>query len=210
MANPTPSSPLNRYLLYLLLLVTGALQAQEAPFLESVVIFNTICARCHEAECSGRLSFEAAYEAAIQHIVRHYAGAANKAWLQRQLFQLLGYMKEMCAYYPVMIPIPPQRIWSSELLDKFATLLQRDYFVPLGPLPPGDYSIELLLEEESSANIQIISESFDMMVDEFYEAADKRIAIPLHIAEPDNYYFGIYPQRPTLLLRLGVLEEKSE
>jgi len=38
---------------------------------ESTVLFNTDCARCHEGECSGRLSFHLPPEASDQHIRRH-------------------------------------------------------------------------------------------------------------------------------------------
>lgn len=208
MANPYLRSLICSHVLALcLLLFAGTVEAQDTPFVESVVIFNTVCARCHEAECSGRLSFEQAYEAVMQHIVRHYAGAADKVWLQRQLVQLLGHMKEKCAYYPVRVPIPPQRIWSPELLDKFTTLLQRNYFVPLGPLSTGDYRIEVDLDAGVLANIQLVSESFEMIVDDCFTANEGSIVIPLHIGEPSNYYFRIYPNRPTRLRRLAVLVE---
>lgn len=49
---------------------------------ESVVIFNTICAKCHEAECSGRLSFDEAFETSASHILRYYGEASGKQWLQ--------------------------------------------------------------------------------------------------------------------------------
>jgi len=42
----------------LLLLISPAFAVEDKAFTESVVIFNTICAKCHEAQCSGRLSFD--------------------------------------------------------------------------------------------------------------------------------------------------------
>ena len=68
-------------------LFTGSvLGAEDEAFTESVVIFNTICAKCHEAECSGRLSFDEAFEKSTGHILRHYVQASGKQWLQKELF----------------------------------------------------------------------------------------------------------------------------
>ncbi|HBH35093.1 MAG TPA: hypothetical protein DDW45_01410, partial [Gammaproteobacteria bacterium] len=93
---------------------------EEEAFTESVVIFNTICAKCHEAQCSGRLSFDDTLDASANHIVRYYNEASEKKWLQRELFVILNHMKEKCAYYPMAAPIPPQRVWSGEILEKMA------------------------------------------------------------------------------------------
>ena len=54
---------------------------------ESTVLFNTDCARCHEGECSGRLSFHLPPEAADQHIRRH--GGELPAKQVRELYELL-------------------------------------------------------------------------------------------------------------------------
>ena len=176
--------------------------AGDEAFTESVVIFNTICAKCHEAECSGRLSFEAAFAASSAHIVRHYGEASGKKWLQQELFTLLNHMKEKCAYYPMRVPIPPQRVWSSEILEKMATLMERNYFIPLGPFSPGRYQLELSLATDEKLTVHLVAESFDMLVEDCLFSKDKRLSIPFTVAEAGNYYLRIYPRQPVAISQL--------
>ncbi|MEN8180560.1 MAG: hypothetical protein ABFS39_18330 [Pseudomonadota bacterium] len=77
----------------------------------------------------------------MNHIVRYYGEASEKKWLQRELFVILNHMKEKCAYYPMPAPIPPQRVWSGEILEKMATLLERNYFIPIAPSFPDVTSL---------------------------------------------------------------------
>ena len=65
-----------------LLLISPSFAVEDKAFTESVVIFNTICAKCHEAECSGRLSFDEAFETSSSHILRHYGRASGKKCLR--------------------------------------------------------------------------------------------------------------------------------
>ena len=62
----------------LLLLISPSFAVEDKAFTESVVIFNTICAKCHEAECSGRLTFDKAFETSTSHILRYYGPASEK------------------------------------------------------------------------------------------------------------------------------------
>ena len=66
----------------LLLLISPSFAVEDKAFTESVVIFNTICAKCHEAECSGRLSFDEAFETSSSHILRHFGRASGKKCLR--------------------------------------------------------------------------------------------------------------------------------
>ena len=118
----------------LLLSTCHAVFAADEAFTESVVIFNTICAKCHEAQCSGRLSFDDAMSASSNHILRHYGEASGKQWLQKELFEILNHMKVKYAYYPMNVPVPLKRVWSSDILDKLSTLLEKNYFILLGIL----------------------------------------------------------------------------
>ncbi len=112
-------------ILGLLVFLPPALTAEGKSFTESVVIFNTICAKCHEAQCSGRLSFDEAFEKSTSHVLRHYGQASGKQWLQKELFDILNYMKGKCAYYPIQTLIPSKRVWNRVILDKFTTLMER-------------------------------------------------------------------------------------
>ena len=195
----------------LLLLIFPAFAAEDKAFTESVVIFNTICAKCHEAECSGRLSFDGAFETSASHILRHYGQASGKEWLQKELFDILNYMKGKCAYFPMQVTVPLTREWSSEILDRFTTLMERNYFIPVGNFTPGHYRIELELDKDVKVTAHLISEEFEMVVEDCYLSSDRRINIPFLIEEPGNYYFRMYPREPVRISRFAIipLENKS-
>ena len=185
--------------------VSGSISAAEdETFTESVVIFNTICAKCHEAQCSGRLSFDDSFEASVNHIVRYYGEASEKKWLQKELFVILNHMKEKCAYYPMPTDIPPQRVWSSEILEKMATLLEKNYFIPIGPFTPGRYQLELKLAKDAKVTVHLVSETFDMVVEDCYLSSNRQIVIPFSIEEAGNHYVRVYPREPVQITRLAV------
>ncbi|GEM_PF-565366 len=199
-------SPLEfAFLVIAFYLVPGSVSATEdEAFTESVVIFNTICAKCHEAQCSGRLSFDDCFETSVNHIVRYYDEASEKKWLQRELFVILNHMKEKCAYYPMPAFIPPQRVWSGEMLEKVATLLERNYFISIGPFTPGRYQLELKLAKDAKVTVHLVSEIFEMVVEDCYLSNDRHIVIPFSIEEAGNYYVRVYPREPVQITRLAI------
>lgn len=186
------------------LFIPSASAAEDEAFTESVIIFNTICAKCHEAECSGRLSFDEAFEKSTSHILRHYGQASGKQWLQKELFDILNYMKGKCAYYPMQTPVPLKRVWEGRILDKFTTLMERNYFIPVGNIKPGHYHIELELEKDMKVTAHLISEEFEWVFDDCYQSSDRRISIPFFIDEPRDYYFRMYPRKPAKIIRLAI------
>jgi hypothetical protein len=196
----------------LLLLITPSHAAEDKPFTESVVIFNTICAKCHEAECSGRLSFEEAFEISTSHILRYFGHASGKKWLQKELFDILNFMKGKCAYYPMQVTVTLTRDWRGKILDGFTTLMERSYFIPVGNLTPGNYLIELELDKDVKVAAHLISEEFEMVVEDCYLSSNRRISNPFLIEEPGNYYFRTYPQEPVRITRLVIntLDNKSQ
>ena len=192
------------YVLSLLLIPYDAFPVEEEPFQESVIIFNTICAKCHEAQCSGRLSFGDAYAESASHIIRHYGKAAEKKWLQKELFSILNHMKENCAYYPMQVPVPPKRIWNTEILEKMTTLLERNYFIPVGALSPGQYNLELKLAKDAKVTAHLVSETFDIVVEDCYQSSEQRLEIPFSIDEAGNYYVRVYPRKPVQITWLAI------
>jgi hypothetical protein len=189
----------------LLLLISPSFAAEDKAFTESVVIFNTICAKCHEAECSGRLSFDDAFETYTSHILRHYGQASGENRLQKELFDILNYMKRNCAYYPMPVTVPLTRDWRGEILDRFTTLMERNYFIPVGTFTPGHYRIEIELDKDVKVTAHLISGEFEMVVEDCYLSSDRRISIPFLIEEPGDYYFRMYPREPVRITRLAII-----
>ncbi len=197
-------------LVYLLFFAGNIWSAGNKPFTGSVVVFNTVCAKCHEAECSGRLSFDKDFEASAGHILRHYAEASGDKELQKELFAILNYMKEKCAYYPMSFPIPVHRIWNSGLLDRMVTARKKNYFIPVGSFTPGSYGLELLLAKEAKITVHLVSDTFDLVIEDCYESSGKRIVIPFTIEEPGKYYLRIYPRQPVRMVRLTIHDNNDK
>ena len=187
----------------------GAFAVEDRPFTESVVIFNTICAKCHEAQCSGRLSFDDALERSTNHILRHYGPATGKQWLQKELFDILNYMKEKCAYYPLNSSVPLKKIWGSDVLEEFSTLMDRNYFLPVGSLSAGDYSLQLELEKDTKATVHLISDEFDMVVEDCVNSSNSRIDIRFSVEDSGNYFFRMYPREPVRITQLSITKSES-
>lgn len=196
---------IQRLVLLASLLFMGNMYAvEEKLFTRSVVIFNTVCAKCHEAECSGRLSFNQDFETSSSHIIRHYSEASGNKPLQKELFTILNYMKEKCAYYPMPFPVPANRVWNSSMLEPVATSGNKSYFIPVGSFTQGAYQLELKLAEEVKATVQLVSDTFDMVVEDCYAPGGKRIVIPFEIEDTGHYYLRIYPRKPVQVLRLAI------
>ena len=191
-------------ILTLFLLVFSISSAEDRSFTESVIVFNTICAKCHEAQCSGRLSFDEAFEESAGHILRYYGQASEKPWLQKELFDILNYMKEKCAYYPLRAPVPLKRTWNEEVLKKFTTMMERNYFIPVGKFSPGQYHIELELEKDAKITAHLISAEFEMAVEDCFQSDNQHIDIPVYIEEPGDYYFRMYARETAKLIRLSI------
>ena len=187
-----------------LLITYGAFADEEESFRESVVIFNTICAKCHEAECSGRLSIGFDIETSGNHIIRHYGKASGEQWLQKELFSILNHMKEKCAYYPMSISVPPNRIWNSKILDKMSTLSERNYFIPIGQFTTGHYNLELKLAEDTKVTVHLVSDTFDMAIECCFQSSNQRLEIPFTIEEVGNYYVRVYPRKPVQITQVVI------
>lgn len=194
-------------LLGLFLLIPPVFSKEDTAFTESVVIFNTICAKCHEAQCSGRLSFDNTIKKSTNHILRHYSQASGKLWLQKELFEILNYMKKKCAYYPMQTTIPLKKIWEGETLEKFTTLMEKNYFIPIGKFTPGTYQIEFELERDVKVTVHLISEEFVMAFEKCYQSTDLRINIPVLIEESGDYYFRMYPREAVKLIKLAIIPQ---
>ena len=113
-------------------------------------------------------------------------------------------MKEKCAYYPMSIRVPPKRIWNSEVLEKMTTLLERNYFIPIGHFTPGHYSLELKLGKDAKVTTHLVSETFDMVVEDCYQSSNLRLVIPFSIEEVGNYYVRVYPRKPVKITQLVI------
>jgi len=149
-------------LIYFLIspLYLPAAQKVENSSIKTAVIFNTLCAKCHEGECSGRLSFDTGSKAAGNHI-KHYAGDINVSKEEiKEFFALLNHMKIECILW-----MPDVGKWNMKKLSLFALPSGKGYFVPLGSLKKGKYRLEIKIKEDIHFRIEVLSDKFEHFLD---------------------------------------------
>lgn len=178
-----------RWFLVLSMLIPLAAIADPPAFdTGSILRFNTVCAYCHEGQCSGRLSFSLGPEAAFNHI-RRYAGDVDEA-LTRQLQALLVHMKQKCAYAP--LPPPDMRgPLQREILDLYLDSATRDYFIPLGKLEPGRYRLELRFEAPASLRVEVLNERFEFLVDECTDRSHSVLPVTVEVDEAADHFLRL-------------------
>lgn len=187
-----------------ILLLPSFIIASDNISIESTVIFNTACARCHEGECSGRMSFHLPEDAANQHIRRH--GGDLSAERIRQLFKLLRYMKEKCSFYPVPFALVNEQIWDSEVLNKFQSPSSQAYFIPLGLLEPGWY--QFLFEELNHTKfcVEIINDEFDFIDKDSLNGELGKKRLKFQVEERSEHFLRLTAQEAINLKRLELLK----
>lgn len=165
--NGVPAARLKASRILALTLLLASLEVHgEEISVPAIVRFNTICASCHEGECSGRLTFSSGAETAREHMQRYLGSVTTRE--AEDLFGLLRYTKEHCAHYPVPAAIPADGIWSAPDLSAWRNSRQGGYFVPLGTLQAGRYRLHLSLSGSLSGRFKITDERFEPVLDEAF------------------------------------------
>lgn len=181
-----------------------ALSTAEEPqniSTKTAVIFNTLCAKCHEGECSGRLSFDTGSQAASSHIKRYAGDATISKAESKEFFTLLNHMKTKCA-----LLMPDGDIWEQENLSHFALPSSKGYFIPLGLLKIGKYRIIIKTKEEIHFRVEVISDHFDSFLDATACPDQKEESLSFTLDDTENTFLRIRSRQP---LHITVLEIKS-
>lgn len=175
--------------------------AAQAPIpASSVVRFNTLCATCHEGECSSRLSFKLDPGATDSH-VRRYTGDITAA-AARELQALLEYMKLNCSYYAIDIPSPKDGRWRAELLQQLHAAEEKAYFVPLGTLAAGRYRFTLTFEKDAIVSVQLVSAAFEIAEQPSVKTQGGQAVVVLEAERSGDYYLRLRTEQPARLLAL--------
>ncbi|MCE5181345.1 MAG: hypothetical protein LLG15_06045 [Betaproteobacteria bacterium] len=169
----------------------------------SSVRFNIVCAKCHEGECSGRLSFDLGRAAAESHIER-YAGKVSPLTRQ-ELYKLLEYMKRECRYYPFDAAVPANRKREAGTLQKLYDEAEHAYFIPLGKLSPGSYRIDLCFDREAGVSAELISSRFEIEDFSGVKVTGAVASIAFRVKSEGEYYIRMLVIRPALLRYLEVV-----
>lgn len=168
----------------LLLLLFGTDADAEVRSSQHWALFNTVCARCHEAQCSGRLSLGSGDAQSRAHVER-YAGRLSDE-LHQQLVTYLQHMKEFCGFTAIPLAFEPRAAWSEEQLTDFRTPNGEAYFVPLGELAAGRHRVQARLAgAEWSA--QVVADGFDALAEARSCGAGDEFSLEFHAGEGMHY-----------------------
>ncbi len=169
----------------------------------AVVKFNTACARCHEGECSGRLSFSSGAAATQGHVQRHLPSASPLD--VEELFAILKYTKEQCAHYPLPGALPANGLLDEETLRQWHGADGEGYFIPLGRVHRGEYHLTLRFDRASEASVRVTSENFEVLLEQ-QQCKNMVVSLTLPVAAEAFYYLQI--RSSATLLRLTLLPER--
>lgn len=175
---------------------------------ESVVTFNTACARCHEGECSGRMTFHLPKDSANQHIERH--GGKLTSQTIDELFELLRYMKEECSFYPLSPSLVEEIFWDVNQLSSFKSHSETAYFLPLGDLDSGTYRLLFSgLSHSEKFCAEIINDEFDFIDKINVSSNSAGQSLSFRIPDRTEYYLRITARSKINLNRVELIVEKE-
>ncbi len=164
---------------------------QVAISTKTSVIFNTLCAKCHEGECSGRLTFNTDANAAQNHIKR-YVGDINISKSEvEEFFALLNHMKKECT-----LLMSDNVTYESKDITQFAIPSYTSYFIPLGFLQEGNYELLMTTKDESRFRVEVISENFDPFLDQSINFLKQDETLSFTVDEAINSFVRIRSRNP--------------
>lgn len=185
-----------------LVLALTALGAWADVPLATAIRFNTVCARCHEGECSGRLSFGGDQLASANHVER-YLGVVSPGMLG-DLNTLLAHMKTACSYAALPVALPRDGVWRAEALAPLRNDADRSYFIPLGVLAVGHHRASLRFDGAVDAVAQVISAAFDISEHTGLTAADGKPEFVFGVERREAHYLRLRLNGPETLTELRV------
>ncbi len=182
----------NRYIQIILLLIFSfSSHANEnlSISVESAVKFNTICAKCHEGQCSGRLSFDDNAKVASSHINRYLPNSSKTQ--VKELFSILKGMKKQCVMFFPSIDLNNKRSWLEKELIQYSIPSRKSYFIPLGLLKKGTYNLKINANESQLYQIMIISKNFEIALDEYSRSCKDVNSLSYVVSDAKEYYLRI-------------------
>lgn len=146
-----------------LLLAVLLAAAEPAPRCESLAIFATTCARCHEAECSGRLTFTGGPERARDH-VRRYTGALADERVD-DLVELLRATKLDCRVHEAAAADCGALPGEAQRLRRMHVPAERAWFVPLGVPGAGPRRLALRFDRDTQPSVRLSTGGFETLLE---------------------------------------------
>ncbi|CUW41404.1 conserved protein of unknown function [Magnetospirillum sp. XM-1] len=186
----------------LFLMIAAPAAAQEMPA-ATIVVFDAICLTCHEGECSGRMALrtERAADGLAGHVAS-YAGPQDDGMVSR-LKTLMSRLKTECRMPSPPVAIPPGGVWQPSALAQVTLPDRQKLFVPLGRLEPGRHSASLSLDTAQRLRLQVVADTFDIVLDEEDTVGPDSLRIHWPVDEAGAYFLRIQSRAPIGALRIG-------
>lgn len=140
------------------LLLLAGLGPVRADPVATAVLFNTLCANCHDLECSGGLSplcAQGGAEKARGHMERHAGPLPAEA--VAGLFALLEDAKRHCRRPFPEVHHPAGGAWDEAALQPFIVPDGKAAFIPLGERAPGVYRWRLTGEAKAVLRAELLA-----------------------------------------------------
>ncbi len=175
---------------------------------ESIATFNTNCARCHEGECSGRMTFRLSQDIADQHIQRHIGKLSQEIY--QELYELLHYMKVECSFYPLDLALSDDGVWSKSQLSSLRSYRGTAFFIPLGALKQSSYNLSFSgLHDSGRLCVEIVNDEFDFIEKLTVTSNDNGAELKFQVDRLDNYYLRISAHIPFNLNRIELVVQEN-
>lgn len=169
---------------------------------KSAVIFNILCAKCHEVECSGRLSFDTGSDKAKNHIKRYTEDTNLTDDKTKEFFTLLNYMKKECT-----ILMPKSKKYKSDNLSNFILPSQKGYFISLGLLENGIYHLNIQTKEKIHFKIEVITNHFESLLNQSICPDQKEQTLSFSVEKPINIFIRITSRKTFQITTLKIKKE---
>ncbi|MCK5293515.1 MAG: hypothetical protein KAJ49_02605 [Arcobacteraceae bacterium] len=191
----------NKYKQVILLLIFSSYSYASGNLsisIETAIKFNTICAKCHEGECSGRLSFDDNPKIAFSHINRYIPNSSKTQ--AKELFTILKHMKKQCVIFFPNIYLNNKTSWFEKELIQYSLSSRKSYFIPLGLLEKGIYKLKINTNKLQLYTIMIISKNFEIVLDE-YSTSCKNVNNLSYIVNDSKEYYLRIESRNKLIIK---------
>ncbi len=172
--------------------------------IKSAVTFNTLCSKCHEGQCSGRLTFDKGSQVASNHIKRYAEDENISKDEVKEFFTLLNFMKKEC-----LLIMPDKITHNQENLLSFATTSHKQYFIPLGILKKGDYSLFIKIKDDTPFRLELISSQFDSYLDRNICSCLKKREFDFSVDEEIKYFIRLKSRKAIYLDDLEIKKINS-
>jgi len=124
----------------------------------------------------------------------------------RDLGEMLRYMKERCAFFPLPLGLVADQSWGRDILDRLRGPEGTAYFLPLGPLGAGHYLLRISgLDAGVRACAELVAADFDLVSHDGLAPDGEHQVLRFRVQVPGELFLRIRAQLPISLTRVELV-----